>query len=139
MNRLPQYRPKQLSLGPLESELLQIIWEQGFIGASDIHDRILSDPDRELAYGSVMTVLRRLEQKGWIQCKRQGRTLLWQARITSQEAQSLQAYDRLNRFLAVGDADIVAAFANDLDHESIDKLEAIAQRLQSLRQSREQS
>jgi hypothetical protein len=41
--------------------------------------------------------------------------------------------------LAVGDADIVAAFANDLDHDSLDKLEAIAQRLQSLRQSREQS
>jgi predicted transcriptional regulator len=139
MNRLPQYRPKQLSLGPLEAELLQIIWEQGLIGASDIHDRILDDPDRELAYGSVMTVLRRLEQKGWIQCEKQGRTLLWQARITAQEAQSLQAYDRLNQFLAVGDADIVAAFANDLDHDSIDKLEAIAQRLQSLRQSKEQS
>jgi predicted transcriptional regulator len=139
MNRLPQYRPKQMSLGPLESELLQIIWEQGLISASDIHDRILSDPDRELAYGSVMTVLRRLEQKGWVRCEKQGRTLLWQARITSQEAQSLQAYDRLNRFLAVGDADIVAAFANDLDHDSLDKLEAISQRLQSLRQSREQS
>jgi predicted transcriptional regulator len=139
MNRLPQYRPKQMSLGPLESELLQIIWEQGSISASDIHDRILSDPDRELAYGSVMTVLRRLEQKGWIQWEKQGRTLLWQARISSQEAQSLLAYDRLNRFLAVGDADIVAAFANDLDHDSIDKLEAIAQRLQSVRQSREQS
>lgn len=128
-----------MSLGPLESELLQIIWEQGLISASDIHDRILSDPDRELAYGSVMTVLRRLEQKGWVRCEKQGRILLWQARITSQEAQSLQAYDRLNRFLAVGDADIVAAFANDLDHDSLDKLEAIAQRLQSLRQSREQS
>lgn len=139
MNRLPKYRPKQLSLGPLESELLQIIWEHDRISASDIHDRILGDPDRELAYGSVMTVLRRLEQKGWIKCEKQGRSLFWQARISSQEAQSLQAYDQLNRFLAVGDADIVAAFANDLDHASIDKLEAIAQRLQSLRQSREQS
>ena len=39
----------------------------------------------------------------------------------------------------MGDADIVAAFANDLDRASMDKLEAIAMRLKNIRQSREQS
>jgi hypothetical protein len=39
----------------------------------------------------------------------------------------------------VGDADIVAAFANDLDLASMDKLEEIAARLKNIRQSREQS
>ena len=39
----------------------------------------------------------------------------------------------------MGDADIVAAFANDLDRTSMDKIEAIAARLKNLRQSREQS
>lgn len=39
----------------------------------------------------------------------------------------------------MGDADIVAAFANDLDRASMDKLEAIATRLKNLRQSRDQS
>jgi predicted transcriptional regulator len=133
MPPLPQHRPKQLSLGPLESEILNIVWDSVNPSATDIHERILTDPDRELAYGSVMTVLRRLEQKGWICCYRQGRSLYWQAMISRSEAQSLMAYHQLNRFLAVGDADIVAAFANDLDHASIDKLEQITQRLQSIR------
>ncbi len=139
MTPLPKYRPKQLSLGPLESELLNIIWDSKRLSATDIHDRILTDPDRELAYGSVMTVLRRLEQKGWVNCEKEGRTLYWQARISRDEAQSLAAYHQLNRFLEVGDADIVAAFANDLDRTSMDKIEAIAARLKNLRQSREQS
>jgi len=139
MTPLPKYRPKQLSLGPLESELLNIIWDSKRLSATDIHDRILTDPDRELAYGSVMTVLRRLEQKGWVNCEKEGRTLYWQARISRNEAQSLAAYHQLNRFLEVGDADIVAAFANDLDRTSMDKIEAIAARLKNLRQSREQS
>ena len=139
MTPLPKYRPKQLSLGPLESEILNIIWDSTRLGATDIHDRILTDPDRELAYGSVMTVLRRLEQKGWINCEKEGRTLYWQALISRQEAQALDAYHQLNRFLEVGNADIVAAFADDLDHASMDKLEAIAARLHNLRQSREQS
>ncbi|TYQ30837.1 MULTISPECIES: BlaI/MecI/CopY family transcriptional regulator [unclassified Pseudanabaena] len=138
MTPLPQHRPKQLSLGPLESEILNIIWDSRRLGATDIHDRILSDPDRELAYGSVMTVLRRLEQKGWIHCEKEGRALYWQARITREEAQTLKVYHQLNRFLEVGDADIVAAFANDLDRASVDKLEAIAARLKTIRQSREQ-
>lgn len=139
MTPLPKYRPKQLSLGPLESELLNIIWDSTRISATDIHDRILADPDRELAYGSVMTVLRRLEQKGWIACEKEGRTFYWRTLISREEAQALTAYHQLNRFLEVGDADIVAAFANDLDRASMDKLEAIATRLKTIRQSREKS
>jgi len=139
MTPLPKYRPKQLSLGPLESELLNIIWDSTRISATDIHDRILADPDRELAYGSVMTVLRRLEQKGWIACEKEGRALYWHTLISREEAQALTAYHQLNRFLEVGDADIVAAFASDLDRASMDKLEAIATRLKTIRQSRERS
>jgi len=138
MTPLPKYRPKHLSLGPLETEILNIIWDCTRLGATDIHDRILADPDRELAYGSVMTVLRRLEQKGWIKCEKEGRTLYWQALILREEAQAITAYDQLNRFLEISNADMVAAFANDLDRASIDKLEAIATRLQNIRQSREQ-
>jgi predicted transcriptional regulator len=139
MTPLPKYRPKQLSLGPLESEILNLIWDSDHLGATDIHDRILVNPDRELAYGSVMTVLRRLEQKGWVSCQKEGRSLHWQALISREEAQSLAAYHQLNRFLEIGDADIVAAFANDLDHASIDKIAAIADRLKNIRQSREQT
>ncbi len=139
MTPLPKYRPKQLSLGPLEAEILNIIWDNARLSATDIHDRILINPDRELAYGSVMTVVRRLEQKGWIACQKEGRSLHWQARISREEAQALTAYHQLNRFLEIGNADIVAAFANDLDCASMDKLEAIAARLKTMRQSREQS
>jgi predicted transcriptional regulator len=59
MKLLPNYRPKQLSLGPLETEILQIVWELGAVTVKDVHERILSDPDRELAYTSVTTVLKR--------------------------------------------------------------------------------
>ncbi|PZU94026.1 MAG: CopY family transcriptional regulator [Pseudanabaena sp.] len=138
MTPLPKYRPKHLSLGPLETEILNMVWDGARLGATEIHDRILADPDRELAYGSVMTVLRRLEQKGWIKCEKEGRILYWQARISREEALAITAYDQLNRFLEISNADMVAAFANDLDRASIDKLEAIATRLQNIRQSREQ-
>ncbi len=138
MTPLPKHRPKQLNLGPLESEILDLIWQLGIPSAKEIHDQILNDPDRDLTYPSVMTVLRRLEQKGWIACRKDpagGRLLFWEALVTKAEAHSLEAYQHLNRFLAVGDADVVAAFAADLDRSSVDKLEAIANRLKSIRQA----
>ncbi|WP_019498863.1 BlaI/MecI/CopY family transcriptional regulator [Pseudanabaena sp. PCC 6802] len=135
---LPNYRPKQLSLGPLETEILHLIWELGTTTAREIHDRILSDPDRELTYSSVITVLSRLVKKGWLTSHKRGKILFWQAAISRPEAQALEAHERLNRFLEVGNADIVAAFADELDLASVDRLEAIAQRLKAIRQEREE-
>ncbi|MFS8924181.1 CopY family transcriptional regulator, partial [Synechococcus sp. B60.1] len=36
---LPKHRPKQLSLGPLESEILDILWELGSASTRQIHER----------------------------------------------------------------------------------------------------
>lgn len=139
MPPLPEPRPKQLSLGPLEAEILQILWQLGSATVKDIHDRILADPDRELAYASVTTVLRRLTEKGWLACDKQDRAFRWRPLVSPEEAKILQAHDRLQRFLAVSNPDVVAAFADVLDGASAEKLEAIAQRLKAARQAREDS
>jgi predicted transcriptional regulator len=135
---LPNYRPKRLSLGHLEREILEIVWEIGAVTVKDVHDRILSDPDRDLAYTSVTTVLNRLTQKGWLTCDKRERSFVWIALITAEQAQAIEAYDRLQQFLEVGNPEIVAAFADDLDGGSIDRLEAIAQKLQAIRKVKEE-
>ncbi|KAM3100541.1 BlaI/MecI/CopY family transcriptional regulator [Phormidesmis sp. 146-35] len=137
MVSLPNHRPKQLSLGPLEAEILQIIWELGSVTVKEVHDRILTDPDRELAYTSVTTVLNRLTKKGWLACDKQNRSFSWRPLISQGEANALQAYEQLNQFLAVGNPDVVAAFADSLDQASVEQLEAIAQKLQAARRARE--
>lgn len=138
MTPLPDYRPKQLSLGPLEAEILNIVWELGSATVKDIHDRILTDPNRELAYTSVTTVLRRLTEKGWLACDKQGRAFYWRPLVTKQQAQVIQAHEHLHRFLAVGNPDVVAAFADSLDSASLEQIQAIAYRIQAARQAREE-
>lgn len=139
MTQLPHHRPKRLSLGPLETEILEIIWDLGSATVKEIHDRILADPDRELAYASVTTVLHRLTEKGWLVCDRQDRAFRWRSPLSRQEANILLAHDQLQQFLAVGNPDIVAAFADSLDAASVEKLEAIARRLKAVRHAREES
>ncbi|AFY88364.1 MAG: hypothetical protein CLLPBCKN_001285 [Chroococcidiopsis cubana SAG 39.79] len=138
MSPLPNYRPKQLSLGPLETEILNIVWELDRVTVKDVHDRILADPDRELAYTSVTTVLRRLTEKGWLACDKQERVFYWRPLVTKEQAQVIEAHEKLHRFLAVGNPDVVAAFADSLDRTSLEQLDAIAKRIQAARQQREE-
>lgn len=138
MTAIPNYRPKQLSLGPLEAEILNIVWEFGCATVKDIHDRILSDPDRELAYTSVTTVLNRLTKKGWLICDKEGRAFYYKPTVTKQQAQAIEAQEHLHRFLAVGSPEIVAAFADNLDAASVERLNAIAGRIDDARKAREQ-
>lgn len=141
MSALPNYRPQKLSLGSLEQEILEIVWDLGKVTVKDVHDRILSDPNRELAYASVTTVLRRLTNKGWLSCQKQekkGRAFQWEAKLSRPQAKAIEAYNHLNKFLAVGNADVVAAFADSLDTDSVKQIEAIAAQLKAIRRQREE-
>ncbi|NJK39506.1 MAG: CopY family transcriptional regulator [Oscillatoriales cyanobacterium RM2_1_1] len=138
MSPLPEHRPPKLSLGFLEKEILTILWNLGTATGKQIHDQILSDPNRELSYPSVTTVLNRLSDKGWVACDQSQRAFVWRPLVSQQGAKLLQAHAQLNQFLAVSNPDIVAAFADSLDTASVEQLEAIAQRLRSLRQAREE-
>lgn len=138
MTTVPNYRPKQISLGPLEAEILDIVWQFGCATVKDIHDRILADPDRELAYTSVTTVLNRLTKKGWLVCDKEGRAFYYRPTVTKQQAQAIEAQEHLHRFLAVGSPEIVAAFADNFDRASVDQLKEIARRIDDARKAREQ-
>jgi len=137
MAPLPQKRPRQLSLGPLEQEILGIMWQANLTTVTAIHGYILRDPDRELAYASVMTVLQRLDKKGWVSCDRNQRPYRWYPVVSRQEAAVWKAHQQLTDFLAVGNPDLVAAFADSLDTASLEQLDAIAQRIQAVRQQRQ--
>ena len=138
MATLPNYRPKKLSLGPLEEEILEIIWNLESATVKDVHERILADPDRELAYASVTTVLQRLTKKGWLSCSKKGRAFCWQPLISHQQARAIKAYEQLNRFLAISNPDVVASFADSLDSASFEQIRDIASRLEEVRSQRKE-
>lgn len=138
MSPLPDYRPRQLSLGPLETEILNIVWQLERATVKDVHEQILSDPDRELAYTSVTTVLNRLTNKGWLTCYKQGRIFYWEPLVSREEANAIKSYEQLHEFLAVSNPDVVASFADSLDTASLKQLNAIASRLEEIRRQREE-
>ncbi|NJR14802.1 MAG: CopY family transcriptional regulator [Calothrix sp. CSU_2_0] len=139
MNPLPNHRPKKLKLGKLEAEILDIVFSLGVATAREIYERIMTDPERELTYSSVATILDRLTKKGWLVSDTTNHQHSWQPLISREEAQILQVHEELQKFLEVGNPDIVAAFADHLDEATCEQINAIAKLVEAARKAREDS
>lgn len=65
-----------------ESDIMHVLWERGACTVSEVRDG-LSD---ELAYTTVLTILRTLEGKGYVEHEEEGRTYRYSATIAQQAA-----------------------------------------------------
>jgi predicted transcriptional regulator len=52
-------------LGPLEAEIMDVVWDRNEVTVRDVHQALNSD--RPIAYTTVMTTLGRLADKGLLQ------------------------------------------------------------------------
>jgi len=68
-NQLPE-------LGELERKVMQLVWAHAPITAELVRERL----DRRLKESTVRTVLRRLEEKGFVNHSTQGRTYIFRPR-----------------------------------------------------------
>ena len=62
-------------LGDLEREVMQLVWANGPVTAEAVRERL----ERRLKESTVRTVLRRLEDKGYVTHTVDGRTYVYQA------------------------------------------------------------
>jgi predicted transcriptional regulator len=79
----PRKRGLGQVLGPLEAEVMWLVWQQGQATVKQIH-RLLSRK-RELAYTTVMTTMARLAEKGFLQRTRRGMAYLYRPTMTREE------------------------------------------------------
>ena len=86
----PTEPPEPRPLTPVELELMQHVWRLGEASVADVQAALPAE--RPLAYTSVSTVLRILEQKGVVHSRKQGRGHLYSAVLPrdAYEAQSVR-------------------------------------------------
>jgi BlaI family transcriptional regulator, penicillinase repressor len=63
------------NLGPLEADIMSIIWERKQATVQDIYEELLKD--RNIAYNTVMTVMMRLAQKEILNREKDGRAFIY--------------------------------------------------------------
>lgn len=71
----------------VELEMMNIIWRIGPCSVAQVLEQL--KPQRELAYTSVSTIVRILEQKGYVTSEKEGRGHLYEAAVSKETYQAL--------------------------------------------------
>jgi predicted transcriptional regulator len=61
-----------------ELEILKVLWELGAGSVREVHERLC--PNNELAFNTVQTMLRIMEDKGLVEHRAEGRTFIYTPR-----------------------------------------------------------
>lgn len=87
---------KSITLTEAELRLMKILWLRG---ESQVSDLVAAMPDGEtLAYNSVLTTVRILEQKGYVDHRQEGRAFVYRPCVAEQEASRSEVRHVLSRF-----------------------------------------
>lgn len=114
--------PEQL-LGELEAAIMQVIWREGEVTVREIW--IALQPERALAYTTIMTVMSRLADKRVLAKRKQGKTYYYRAVGTRDEFVTQRAERAVRDVLAsFGDA-AMALFLRELDAVDQERLAAL--------------
>lgn len=108
---------KSLTLTEAELRLMKILWARG---ESTVGDLAMALPKKSaLAYNSVLTTIRILEQKGYVQHRKEGRAFVYMPLVAEAEAGTTEVRLVLRRFFGnsreklllslLGDNEITAA------------------------------
>jgi predicted transcriptional regulator len=87
---------KSITLTPAELRLMKVLWDRG---ESTVAEMVTATSfDGELAYTSVLTTIRVLETKGYVNHRQDGRAFLYSSSIGEVEAGRSEVRHVLQRF-----------------------------------------
>jgi predicted transcriptional regulator len=113
----------EVSLTDREADIMQVLWERGPSVVSEVREQ-LGDP---LAYTTVLTILRTLEAKGYVDHREEGRGHRYFATVQQQAAQS-SALQHLTGKLFKGSSEMLFAHLvsdRKLTTEQIERMRAL--------------
>jgi predicted transcriptional regulator len=115
---------KSNTLTEAELRLMRILWRRG---ESAVNDLVAAMPDGEpLAYNSVLTTIRILEQKGYVDHRQEGRAFIYRPIVAEQDASRSEVKHVLNRFFGNSREQLLLTLLDDsgISREELERLKA---------------
>ena len=106
-------RPKSLSLTEAELRLMDVIWDKGRATVAEVAEALPKELD--LAYNTVLTTLRILEDKGYLKHSKskEGRAFIYRAVVSREQASRSAVKHLLRRFFGNSAEALVLNFLED--------------------------
>jgi predicted transcriptional regulator len=115
---------KSNTLTEAELRLMRILWRRG---ESAVNDLVAAMPEgEELAYNSVLTTIRILEQKGYVDHRQEGRAFIYRPIVAEQEASRSEVKHVLSRFFGNSREQLLLTLIGDgeISRDELERLKA---------------
>jgi predicted transcriptional regulator len=121
--RLP--RKKSPTLTEAELRLMDVLWQKGSATVQQVLEAL--PPRPALAYNSVLTTIRILEQKGYVKHVKDGRAHVYLPMVGRKEATRFEIHHLVNRFFKNSQEQLVLNILEDrgLDPAEIERLRGL--------------
>ena len=119
---------KSNTLTEAELRLMKILWRRG---ESAVNDLVAAMPDGEtLAYNSVLTTIRILEQKGYVEHRQEGRAFVYRPCVAEEEASRSEVRHLMSRFFGNSREQLLLSLLGD-DQISKKELERLKEAIRN--------
>ena len=113
-------------LGELELEIMQLVWNEGEVTAEQVREKLT----RNAKESTVRTVLKRLEDKGYVTHSVDGRTFVFRA-VHARPQVAARAVKRIIDWFCNGSVDDVLVGMADARMLELRTLELLAKRIEA--------
>lgn len=113
----------QPNLSDLQLAVIHVLWERGEATAAQVREAL--KPHRKLAMSTVSTVLSRLEDKGVLTHRREGRGFVYRPTVTQRNVQRSMVADMIEKVFK-GDAGALVSHLlreSEIDAEELARLQ----------------
>jgi predicted transcriptional regulator len=120
-------RKKSLVLTDHELRLMEVLWKRGRSTVADVVESLAPPP---LAYSTVLTTLRTLEHKGYIDHEEDGRAYVYHPLVARDEAAKSATRHLLERFFSSSPGALAVTLLDDthLTADDVAKIKALLAR-----------
>jgi predicted transcriptional regulator len=118
----------RLWLAPVELMLMKAIWRLSRATVQEVRDALAGE--RDLAYTTVLTMLRSLEEKGFLTHEEEGRRYVYRPLVNREEATASMLSDLLDRAFD-GSKELLLTRLLELGEVNEEELRLIRERLAS--------
>lgn len=115
-----------ITLGALQYAIMKVLWERGEGSSAEVHAALVEE--RGLAPTTIATMLRKMEDKGVVAHRTEGRQFVYQPTVSEGEVKESMVDELVERLFGGDPAALVSHLIND---ERIDpeELAALRERL----------
>lgn len=116
------FKPKLPNFTNSELQIMRVLWARGPSTVHEISDELSKDAD--LAYTTILTKLQRMQQKGFVDHKPEGRAYRYHALVEIDDAQDRALGYVLNQFFSGSAESMLLTLMNhkDVDRKTIDRM-----------------